>query len=196
MTIETEKKGIVIYQTKGDLPGLVFVLPIGAARELALNEGKENVVSVDCDEDSFIISRRNGSCDLEEFTKENLSELEYELIPAIAQDSEGQILMSAFVNPEALAESMHTGRACYYSRSRQKLWRKGEESGHFQELKSIRYCKEYNFILYTVKQRVAACHEGYYSCFFRRLTSQNEKFPIAEIERKFEPDSVYKNNGD
>jgi len=93
------------------------------------------------------------------------------LIPAIAQDAEnGQILMVAWMNREALAETAATGRAVYWSRSRQRLWRKGEESGHTQAVHDLRLDCDGDVILLKVRQEGGiACHTGRASCFFRRL---------------------------
>lgn len=92
------------------------------------------------------------------------------LLPAIAQDAEsGQVLMLAWMNREAFDETMATGRAVYYSRSRQRLWRKGEESGHVQTVVDIRIDCDADTILLRVQQKGAACHEGFASCFFRRI---------------------------
>ncbi len=93
------------------------------------------------------------------------------LIPAIAQDAEsGQILMVAWMNRESLAETAATGRAVYWSRSRQKLWRKGEESGHGQEVHELRLDCDGDVVLLKVRQHGGiACHTGRASCFYRRL---------------------------
>ena len=83
------------------------------------------------------------------------------LLPAIAQDSEtGEVLMLAYMNREAYDESRRTGRACYWSRSRSKLWRKGEESGHVQEVQGIYFDCDADTILLKVHQVGAACHKG------------------------------------
>ena len=92
------------------------------------------------------------------------------LIPAIAQDvRNGQVLMHAYMNAEALARTRQTGLAHYYSRSRQRLWRKGEESGHVQRVREILYDCDADTLLLKVDQEVAACHTGNRSCFFREL---------------------------
>ncbi len=97
------------------------------------------------------------------------------LLPAIAQDRQsGKILMLAWMNEEAWHETLSTKRAVYYSRSRKKLWRKGEESGHVQELHEARVDCDGDAILLIVSQTGAACHEGYESCFFRRIDSGGE----------------------
>ena len=110
------------------------------------------------------------------------------LIPAIAQDAEnGQVLMHAFMNAEALRLTLETGLAHYYSRSRQRLWRKGEESGHVQRVRAILYDCDEDTLLLKVDQTVAACHTGSRSCFFRELGNA----PLESPDRRFEPDAVY-----
>jgi phosphoribosyl-AMP cyclohydrolase len=113
------------------------------------------------------------------------------LVPAIAQDADtGQVLMLAWMNREAYEETLRTRRACYFSRSRNKLWRKGEESGHVQEVRDIFVDCDADTILLKVKQiGGAACHEGYASCFFRRVDGA-ELTVVAE--RVFDPSQVYK----
>ena len=113
------------------------------------------------------------------------------LVPAVAQDADtGEVLMLAWMNREAYEETLRTGRACYFSRSRGKLWRKGEESGHVQEVRGVFVDCDADTILLKVNQvGGAACHEGYKSCFFRRL-DQGEWKTIAE--RVFDPKAVYK----
>src|SRR2546427_9592675 len=113
------------------------------------------------------------------------------LIPAIAQDhATGQVLMMAWMNKDSFDETVRTGRAVYWSRSRKKLWRKGEESGHVQEVKEILIDCDADTILLKVHQiGGAACHEGYASCFFRKVQGHELKV-IAE--RLFDPATVYK----
>jgi phosphoribosyl-AMP cyclohydrolase len=113
------------------------------------------------------------------------------LIPAVAQDADtGQVLMLAWMNQEAYAETLRTGKACYFSRSRNKLWRKGEESGHVQEVRGIFIDCDADTILLKVKQiGGAACHEGYASCFFREVTPGGAR---VVAEKVFDPKSVYK----
>jgi phosphoribosyl-AMP cyclohydrolase len=112
------------------------------------------------------------------------------LVPAIAQDADtGEVLMLAWMNREAWEETIRTGRACYYSRSRQKLWRKGEESGHWQEVVSAHLDCDGDTILLKVRQvGGAACHEGYRSCFYRRY--ENGQWLIA-ANKVFDPKLVY-----
>ena len=113
------------------------------------------------------------------------------LVPAIAQDAAtGQVLMLAWMNREAFEETVRTGRVCYYSRSRGKLWRKGEESGNVQEVREIFIDCDADTILLKVHQiGGAACHEGYASCFFRRV--EGDKLQVVG-ERLFDPKQVYK----
>lgn len=115
-----------------------------------------------------------------------------ELLPVIAQDeATGEVLMLAYMNREAFEETLRTGRVCYYSRSRKKLWRKGEESGNVQELKSLYFDCDADTILVKVNQvGGAACHEGYSSCFFRQLDPATGSVSIIG-ERVFDPAKVY-----
>ena len=112
------------------------------------------------------------------------------LLPAIAQDAEtGEILMMAYMNPESYAETIASGRAVYFSRSRQKLWHKGEESGNVQEVHAIYVDCDRDTILLKVNQiGGAACHKGYRSCFFRKVTPEGLH---VEGERVFDPAEVY-----
>jgi phosphoribosyl-AMP cyclohydrolase len=94
------------------------------------------------------------------------------VVPVITQDHQsGRVLMLAYMNREALEETLKTGRACYYSRSRDRLWRKGEESGNYQVVRNVRVDCDKDTILLGVEQHGdgAACHEGYESCFYRSL---------------------------
>lgn len=113
------------------------------------------------------------------------------LLPAIAQDaSTGVILMLAYMNEEAYDETVRTGRAVYFSRSRSRLWRKGEESGNVQEVEGVYLDCDQDTILLRVNQiGGAACHEGYQSCFFRQVTDEGLK---VVAERVFDPAEVYK----
>jgi phosphoribosyl-AMP cyclohydrolase len=91
------------------------------------------------------------------------------LITAVVQDaSTGRVLMLAHMNREAWDETVATGRACYFSRSRGRLWRKGEESGHVQQVRELFVDCDGDAVLLKVDQTGAACHEGFESCFFRR----------------------------
>ena len=97
------------------------------------------------------------------------------VITAVAQDAEtNDILMLANMNKEALAKTIETGKAHYWSTSRNKLWLKGESSGHFQEVKEILVDCDMDAVVLKITQTGAACHEGYKSCFFRRLNTDND----------------------
>ncbi len=92
------------------------------------------------------------------------------LIPTIAQDAQnGQVLMHAYMNREALAKTLETGLAHYFSRSRQRLWQKGEQSGHVQRVRAILYDCDADTLLLQVDQAAAACHTGNRTCFYRML---------------------------
>lgn len=116
-----------------------------------------------------------------------------DLLPVIAQDeSSGDVLMLAYMNEQAYAETLQTGRVCYYSRSRDRLWRKGEESGNVQEVKAIFFDCDADTLLIKVNQiGGAACHEGYRSCFFRQVVPDAEEAKVVG-ERMFDPKQVYK----
>lgn len=115
-----------------------------------------------------------------------------ELIPVIAQDaSSGVVLMLAYMNREAYEETLRTGRVCYYSRSRKKLWRKGEESGNVQQVVAIYFDCDADTILVKVSQvGGAACHTGYQSCFYRRVEPATGEVSVEGF-RLFDPDEVY-----
>jgi phosphoribosyl-AMP cyclohydrolase len=117
----------------------------------------------------------------------------HELIPVIAQDAQtGDVLMLAYMNQEAYEETLLTGRVVYYSRSRKKLWRKGEESGHVQELRELYFDCDADTLLAKVHQiGGAACHEGYRSCFFQKIEPHSRGVTIVG-ERVFDPAKVYK----
>jgi len=117
------------------------------------------------------------------------------LIPAIAQDAEnGQILMVAWMNREALAETAATGRAVYWSRSRQRLWRKGEESGHQQHVHELRLDCDGDVVLLKVHQDGGiACHTGRASCFYRRLEGTADQAGWATVDPVLkDPELIYK----
>ena len=111
------------------------------------------------------------------------------ILPAIAQDADtNEVLMLAYMNAESFAETMATGRAVYFSRSRNRLWRKGEESGHVQQVEQVLVDCDGDTILLKVRQEGAACHEGYRTCFFREMVDGNVN-TIAE--RLVDPATVY-----
>jgi len=108
------------------------------------------------------------------------------LIPAIAQDwRTGEVLMLAYMNEEAMAKTRETGRAHYWSRSRQKIWLKGESSGHFQKVREIRIDCDGDAVLLLIEQEGGACHTGYRSCFYRTIEGK------VVGEKVFNPEDVY-----
>jgi phosphoribosyl-AMP cyclohydrolase len=109
-----------------------------------------------------------------------------DLVPAVAQDADsGEVLMLAYVSPAALERTRETGRAHYYSRSRDELWEKGATSGHVQRVREVRVDCDGDALLYLVDQEGGACHTGHRSCFYRTVEGTNVG------ERVFDPDEVY-----
>lgn len=123
---------------------------------------------LDCDKDSILLINNYSEYE-ENYQIKECNDSFKELIPVVTLDENCEVLMQAFVNHEALNLSINTGIAHYYSRSRKKLWMKGEESGHTQTINSIFHNKIYNFYIYNVKQNIVACHTGFYSCFYRKV---------------------------
>ncbi|QKY20682.1 phosphoribosyl-AMP cyclohydrolase [Halolamina sp. CBA1230] len=117
------------------------------------------------------------------------------LVPAVAQDTDsGEVLMLAYVSPEALRRTVDTGRAHYYSRSRDELWEKGATSGNTQSVVDVRVDCDADTLLYEVEQDGGACHTGYRSCFHRSVqaTDDGETVRVETTgERVFDPDVVY-----
>ena len=113
------------------------------------------------------------------------------LIPAIVQDeASGEVLMMAWMNRESLDKTVATGKTHFFSRSRNKLWLKGESSGHVQTVRSIRTDCDKDVLLIRVEQTGAACHDGFYSCFYREHQAGADWNIIGE--KVFEPETVYK----
>ena len=105
------------------------------------------------------------------------------LIPAIVQEQKtGRVLMMAWMNRASLEKTIATGRTLFWSRSRRKLWRKGETSGHVQQVKDIAFDCDGDVLLIQVEQTGAACHEGYRSCFFRSVEKDGKSFKITEAQ--------------
>ena len=113
------------------------------------------------------------------------------LIPAIVQDwKSGEVLMLGFIDSVAMEKTMESGRLHYYSRSRRKIWMKGETSGHVQEVKEILIDCDQDTLLFKVNQvGGAACHTGYNSCFYRR--EQGGELEFIKDEKVFDPEQVY-----
>jgi len=108
------------------------------------------------------------------------------LLPAVAQDVDtGEVLMLAYVSPEALEQTRETGLAHYHSRSRDELWQKGATSGHVQHVEEVRVDCDGDALLYLVRQEGGACHTGYETCFYRSLDGEQ----VAE--QVFDPGEVY-----
>src|SRR5690348_12334525 len=113
------------------------------------------------------------------------------LIPAIIQDyASGEVLMMAWMNRDSIEKTVSTGKTHFFSRSRNKLWLKGESSGHVQHVKSIRTDCDKDTLLILVEQVGAACHDGYYSCFYREHQLEGEWKVVGR--KVFEPEKVYK----
>lgn len=106
------------------------------------------------------------------------------LVPAIIQDIDsGRVLMMAYMNRESLLKTLESGRTCFYSRSRQELWVKGETSGHVQNVREIFYDCDQDCLLIQVEQVGAACHTGHYSCFYRSIEGEEKELPLYNLEK-------------
>ncbi len=113
------------------------------------------------------------------------------LIPAIIQDvATNELLMMAWMNQDSLTKTIETGKTHFFSRSRNKLWLKGETSGHIQHVKSIAVDCDQDVLLIKVEQIGAACHEGFHSCFFREYQRGAKDWKIVG-KKIFEPQKVY-----
>tara|TARA_B100001142_G_scaffold122795_1_gene124696 strand:+ start:157 stop:591 length:435 start_codon:yes stop_codon:yes gene_type:complete len=111
------------------------------------------------------------------------------IVPAIAQQHDtGEILMMAWMNKDSVAETLRTGRVCYWSRSRKKLWRKGESSGQVQTLKDFRWDCDADTVLMQVHQEGVACHTGRRNCFYLAVR-EDAVVEIADVE--ITPDELY-----
>ena len=114
------------------------------------------------------------------------------LIPAIAQDAQtGQILMVAYMNREALDATIRSGYATYWSRSRGKLWKKGEESGHLQTVEQILVDCDQDCLVLKVKVDAGQCHVGYQSCFYRALKPASKTDLEFTAEKTYDPEAAY-----
>ena len=115
------------------------------------------------------------------------------LIPVVAQDSQtGQILMVAYMNRQALELTIQTGYATYFSRSRQKLWKKGEQSGHVQKVEQILIDCDQDCLILKVAVDAGQCHVGYRSCFYRALKKNTNKKLEFIADKVFNPQKTYR----
>ena len=115
------------------------------------------------------------------------------LITVIAQDARsGEVLMVAYMNAEALDLTIKSGNAVYFSRSRQKLWRKGEESGHVQKVETILVDCDQDCLILKVSVDQGQCHVGYQSCFYRKLKKDTTKQLEFTAEKVYDPKQAYK----
>jgi len=114
------------------------------------------------------------------------------LVPAIIQDAKtAQVLMVAYMNRQALKKTLETKKTCFFSRSRKKLWLKGESSGHIQRVRGVFLDCDGDAILIKVAQKEAACHTGYYSCFYREMDLKKGQLKIKG-KRIFDPKKIYR----
>ncbi len=115
------------------------------------------------------------------------------LITAIAQDAKtGQILMVAYMNRQALDLTIQTGYATYFSRARQELWKKGQESGHLQKVEQILVDCDQDCLVLKVTVDAGQCHVGYQSCFYRALNKSSDKKLDFKAEKVYNPKEIYK----
>lgn len=115
-----------------------------------------------------------------------------QLASVIVQDNQSnEVLMLAFIDKEAYYKTIETGKAHYYSTSRNKIWFKGEESGHIQTIKDILFDCDKDALIFKVEQKGCACHTGHYSCFYSKLTQEADKL-IETEEKIFNPEDIYK----
>ena len=115
------------------------------------------------------------------------------LIPVVAQDSQtGQILMVAYMNRQALELTIQTGYATYFSRSRQQLWKKGEQSGHVQKVEQILVDCDQDCLVLKVTIEAGQCHVGYRSCFYRALKKNTNKKLEFIADKVFNPQKTYR----
>jgi len=125
-----------------------------------------------------------------EMTIEGLKYSDDGLIPAVCVDQDsGKVVMVAYMNADSLRDTIRTGKTHFWSRSRKKYWMKGESSGHTQDVKAIYTDCDTDTLVIEVVQNGAACHEGYFSCFYRKLNDQGGWDIISE--KLFDPDEVY-----
>ena len=115
------------------------------------------------------------------------------LLTVVAQDADtDEVLMVAHADRAAIERTLETGRAHYYSRSRDEYWQKGETSGHVQDVREVRVDCDGDAVLYRVEQTGGACHTGHRSCFYRRVDEDDDAMTATVVEEPvFDPDEVY-----
>lgn len=127
--------------------------------------------------------------------EETIKGLKYDangLIPAVITDRDTKaVLMVAYMNESSLLATIQTGKTHFWSRSRQKYWMKGESSGHTQEVHAVYTDCDVDTVVIEVTQKGAACHDGYYSCFYKRLNTQTGQWEI-QGQPLFDPKEIYK----
>jgi phosphoribosyl-AMP cyclohydrolase len=112
------------------------------------------------------------------------------LVPAVIVDTDGQVLVLCYMDRQALEKTLQSGLIHVFRRSRGRVMLKGETSGHVQAVKEVRIDCEGNSLLFVVEQKVAVCHTGYYTCYYRRYVPGQDAFEIC-AERVFDPEAVY-----
>lgn len=152
-----------------------------------METSNENLI--DCDLDSILSI---GNYEVTALKKiESIDSVSFsDLLPVVAVDLDGKVLMQAFLNSHSLKETFRTKFANYFSRSRNKNWLKGESSDNKQEILEVYFSEKELFFVYVVKQKMAACHEGFYSCFYRKINPNRSLIQI-DFDRKFKPEKVY-----
>lgn len=150
---------------------------------------EEQECLIDCDNDAILIQRKKGQPLAIEplLAPIQIAEILY---PVLVIDEQDTVVMQAYTNREALQLSTQTKQAHYYSRSKQRLWLKGESSGHTQQIQAIEQVKDRDLFIYRIKQNIAACHTGYYSCFYRKIMEQ-DTLQIIYTNKEFDPDAIY-----
>jgi phosphoribosyl-AMP cyclohydrolase len=157
--------------------------------KLAEVEGEVEFL-IDCDEDSILIQKHlPPDPHLARVISKDSVYFQEPLLPVVVQDREGIVLMQAFVDFKALELSFQEGYSHFFSRSKNRIWKKGEESGHLQKILLIEYSPLYKYLVYKVEQNKAACHTGYYSCFYRKL--KGNQVELVYPSKIFEPEKVY-----
>lgn len=182
ITQEISSKDIIEVESTGHDNSLDF------AKKLQTSFPDSEIL-VDCDEDSFLVRSnfKNKTQIAREITQP--SDLKIDgLIPFIAVDPEGIVLMQAFGNDEALSLTIDNRFAHYFSRSRNKIWKKGEESGMTQKVSKIFYLEKTPAVIFQTG-KIPSCHTGFYSCYYRKLNGNS--FLQVYPKKEFDPKKIY-----